>query len=88
MTKFSATMTQQGKVTIPASIRRKLGLRPGDKVVFTINEDEVTLTLGAPSLEEIFGSVKPINRPEDFAQLIQKAKAERAAKYFQEDAGG
>lgn len=29
------TITQKGQVTVPAPIRKKLGLKPGQRVVFT-----------------------------------------------------
>lgn len=33
-----ATITSKGQVTIPKKIRDKLGLKPGDKVDFELNE--------------------------------------------------
>lgn len=34
----TATITSKGQVTIPKKIRDKLGLKPGDKVDFELNE--------------------------------------------------
>ncbi|HBQ61397.1 MAG TPA: AbrB family transcriptional regulator [Balneolaceae bacterium] len=34
----TATITSKGQVTIPKKIRDKLGLKPGDKINFELNE--------------------------------------------------
>ena len=34
----TATLTSKGQVTIPKKIREKLGLKPGDKLRFELNE--------------------------------------------------
>ena len=38
-----ATLSSKGQVTIPIGIRRKLGLREGDKVVFAEQGDSIVL---------------------------------------------
>ncbi len=37
----TSTVTQKGQVTIPAAVRRKLGLRTGDRVAFVQDGDRV-----------------------------------------------
>jgi AbrB family looped-hinge helix DNA binding protein len=67
--KKAATLSSKNQVTIPADVRRVLGLRAGEAVVFDIDtaEHEATVTLRRhPSLEELAGSV-PI--PPDAAGL-------------------
>jgi antitoxin PrlF len=39
----SATVTSKGQVTIPASIRRRLGIRAGTRLVFWMEEDDVVV---------------------------------------------
>ena len=79
MQQFTATTTQRNQVTIPAEVRRRLGIKPRDKVAFTI-DDAGTVRLAAAqfSLESAFGSVRPSARPEDFEQLSRDAKDEKA----------
>lgn len=38
-----STVTQKGQATIPADVRKKLDLHPGDKVGFEITDGEVIL---------------------------------------------
>ena len=36
-------VTAKGQTTIPSEIRKKLGVQPGDSVLFLISDDEVVL---------------------------------------------
>ncbi len=80
MKQISTTMTQRGQVTIPAEVRRKFRLKPGDKVVFTVDDDHVTVEPERFSLEDVFGSIEPLQRPDDIDELVRQAKDERAAR--------
>lgn len=76
-----ATISTKGQVTIPAEIRRTLGLKPGDKVAFTLNQGEVKLEPSPSALRAGFGAVKPRRKPEDFKELrveVQKWVAQNA----------
>ncbi len=79
MKQFTAATTQRNQVTIPAEVRRLLGLKPRDKVAFTI-EDGGKVRLGAASfsLESAYGSVKPSTSPEDFDGVSRNAKDAKA----------
>jgi AbrB family looped-hinge helix DNA binding protein len=37
-------MNENGRVVIPASFRKALGINPGDEVILRLEEDEVRLT--------------------------------------------
>jgi AbrB family looped-hinge helix DNA binding protein len=75
------TLTQRGQVTVPAEVRRLLGLKPKDKVVFTIDEDHVRLTPARFTLETAFGSVPPLDQPIPVEEMVRIAKDERARRY-------
>ena len=51
----TATVTSKSMVNIPASIRKKYGIRAGDKVVFLETEQGLVL-LRVPPLNELYGS--------------------------------
>ncbi len=82
-----ATITERGQVTIPAAVRHLLHLEPRDRVVFEVDDaGAVRLTPAGFTLESAFGSVTPINRPEDFDAIIDAAKAEKVKRSAHESA--
>jgi AbrB family looped-hinge helix DNA binding protein len=69
-------MTQKGQVTIPVEVRRRLGLKPRDRVRFEIDGDEVKITASRSQLLAGYGAVRPRSRPEKWKQV--QAKVEEA----------
>ena len=51
-------VTRKGQVTIPADIRRALGIKEGDKVAFVIEGDQVKLTRKGSVVEQTAGALK------------------------------
>ena len=85
MREFTASTTQRNQVTIPAEVRRTLGLKPRDKVAFTIEDGgEVRLSIATFNLETAFGSVKASAKPEDWDMITRNAKDEKAARTVRE----
>ncbi len=80
MREFTTTITQRGQVTIPAEVRRVLGVKHRDKVAFTIEDGEVRLEAASFSLESAYGSVKPPKKPEDLHKISRTAKDAKAEK--------
>lgn len=84
-----ATITERGQVTIPAAVRRLLHLEARDRVVFEVDDTgAVRLAPAGFTLESAFGSVTPINHPEDFEALSATAKAAKAERTAREIAEG
>jgi antitoxin PrlF len=69
-----ATVTAKGQVTIPAEIRKALGLKPRDKVAFVLDQGEVRIEPSSSTIRLGFGAVRPRKRPEDFKQLRGEAQ--------------
>ena len=85
MREITKTTTQRNQVTIPIEVRRLLGLKPRDKVSFTINDEgEVRLAAVPFTLESAYRSVKPSNNPEDFEAISQNAKDAKAEETARE----
>lgn len=80
MKRIVTTMTQRGQVTVPAEVRRLLGLKRGDKLEFAIEDGEVTVARPKYTIETVYGSVPPLGRDIDIDEAIESAKAEHAAK--------
>ena len=84
MREYVTTITQRGQVTIPAEVRRLLGAKPRDKIAFRVEGDTVRLVPVEFTLEQVFGSVTPLQRPEDFDELSRRAKDEKAMQTLRE----
>lgn len=54
----SSSVTSKGQVTIPASVRRKLGIKPGDRVGFVERDDHVVIERHENRVEAAFGVLK------------------------------
>jgi AbrB family looped-hinge helix DNA binding protein len=65
------TITQKGQVTIPAEIRRELGLLPRQRVII-IKEADGAKIKPLKDFFSLFGSVKPKSRPENFKAMRKK----------------
>ncbi|CAN5520940.1 MAG: AbrB/MazE/SpoVT family DNA-binding domain-containing protein [Chloroflexia bacterium] len=81
MRKYVSTITQRGQVTLPADVRRWLGVKPTDQVEFTIEDDQVTVKPVEFTVESVFRSVKPLPEPIDIEDQIRIAKDERAEEF-------
>ena len=77
---YTASVTQRGQVTIPAEVRRQLGVEPPMKVLFIVEDGTVMIERPQYTLQTAFGSVKPLNRPEDFKELSRRARDEKAMR--------
>ncbi|MCW3489939.1 AbrB/MazE/SpoVT family DNA-binding domain-containing protein [Dethiobacter alkaliphilus] len=51
-----SSVTQKGQVTIPQVVREKLGIKYGDKVAFSFNEEgQVIIDRVSTDLDELYG---------------------------------
>ncbi len=80
MKEFTASVTERGQVTIPAVVRKALGLKHRDKVVFAIEDGTVVLKKPRFTIETAYASIKPLGSPEDWEAHIREAKEERAER--------
>lgn len=73
-------ITTKGQVTIPIEVRRLLGVKPQDKVMFQVVDGRVELRPVTMTLRSAFGAVKPRKRPENFKELRDIAIEEHIQK--------
>lgn len=78
------TITQRGQVTVPAEVRRALGVKPRDKIAFRLEDGAVRLSAVTFTLESAYGSVEPSERPEDFEVVSRAAKDIKAERTVEE----
>lgn len=67
----NATLTSKGQTTIPKEIRDELGMKPGDRMTFTLMPDAtVVLRVKNKSISELAGSLhKKGRKPVPVEQL-------------------
>ena len=53
-----STITSKGQTTVPAAIRRALGLKAGDRIVYEVHGDSVVIRT-QPKAMAVFGALKP-----------------------------
>ncbi len=83
-----ATVTSKGQVTLPVSVRRKLGLQEGSKLIFLEEGGEVRLLTGE-DLEKRFAVFERRGKeigltPQRLSALVKEAK-DRLWKEHYED---
>ncbi len=85
----STTITQKGQVTIPASIRKALGLKRGDQVQFTLKKKMAQIKPAKKfSIMSLYGSLKPrvkYKKTDDIYKIIkqeEQAWPEAAAERY------
>lgn len=76
-----ASVTERGQVTIPSEVRKTLGIKPREKVIFVLEDGHVSLKRPRFTIETAYGSVPPIHR--DVDAMIREAKEERAAELIE-----
>jgi antitoxin PrlF len=80
-----STITSKGQVTIPAEIRKRLGVDTNDKVVFQVNSQGEILLTTPPyrSLVDLKGSAGKLPYPlteKESKEIIAEERAEAAMK--------
>ena len=83
MREITASVTERGQVTIPAEVRKALGIRARDKVSFVIDDGTVVLKKPRYTIATAAGSIKPLRMPEDWEERIREAKDERADRLIE-----
>jgi antitoxin PrlF len=74
-------VTRKGQVTIPADIRRALGIKEGDKVAFVVEDNQVKLARKGSVVEQTAGALQsdiPALPPNAEREATEQAIAEEA----------
>lgn len=71
MTKVRAKVTSKGQVTIPKAIREALELEEGSEIEFHVTDEGISVQR-ARSFLDLYGSVTPRNRPEDWKRVREE----------------
>lgn len=55
---MSTKVTSKGQVTIPKRVREALGIKPGSRVDFVVEEGRVVLKAASGNVDELAGSLR------------------------------
>lgn len=80
MKRFETTMTQRGRVTLPAEVCRVLGVKPQDKVTFQIDGDEVRIVRSHFTIEGVRGSIPALKEAKSLDEIYREAGEEYAQR--------
>ncbi|HXF12121.1 MAG TPA: AbrB/MazE/SpoVT family DNA-binding domain-containing protein [Terriglobales bacterium] len=73
-----ARINGNGRVVIPAPFREALGIKPGDEVIFRLEEDELRLTTMRHRIERAQRRARKYVKPG--VSLVDELSAERRAE--------
>ena len=79
MKEIISTVTSKGQVTIPAEVRKSLGISQGDKLSFVI-DDEGRIELKVPTYPDVAslaGAAGTLDRPMNWDQVREIAREDR-----------
>jgi AbrB family looped-hinge helix DNA binding protein len=77
-----ATLTSKGRITIPASVRKRLGLRAGDRIDFVLAPDStVTMTPHRARFEDLRGILSSGKRAVTVSEMDEGIRRAVAARW-------
>jgi AbrB family looped-hinge helix DNA binding protein len=74
-----STLTPKGQVTIPAEIRRLLGVAPHDKIAFVVEDDQIRIIPTGSVVARTAGALKS-HRPPATAEELREAAEQAVAQ--------
>lgn len=89
MRQIDSTVTSKGQVTIPAEVRRHLGIREGDKLTFVVGDDGGVQVKAAryPTIASLAGAAGRLPKPLSWQKMREIAREDRLeVKYPSDDA--
>jgi AbrB family looped-hinge helix DNA binding protein len=76
MKEFVSSLSPKGQITLPAEVRKRLGLKPRDKVRIVV-DDEGTVRLAVPGyrdLASVRGAAGSLAEPRSWEEVEQIAR--------------
>lgn len=73
---IESTLTSKSQTTLPKAVRNALGVGPGDRIRYTISDDDVRILAVRP-IERLFGAIEYDGPPVSLADM-DRAIAEGA----------
>lgn len=84
MQRYYTTLTERGQVTLPAEIRRLLGVKAKDKVTFEVEDGMIRIVPSRYTVESVRGSVPALPERKALGEIFEIAQDERAREIADE----
>ena len=84
MKKYTTTVTERGQVTLPASIRQLLGIKPREKVTFEVEGNDVRLVPARFTVESVRGYVPAPAVERSLDEIYEAVGRDFVAQVFNE----
>ncbi len=81
MTTYTSRVSPKGQVTIPAELRRWLGVKPKDRVRFVEDEKGVRIEKAESVLDKYYLYAPPLDPPRTWKQIREEVHEERAERF-------
>ncbi len=82
MKRYSVKITERGQITLPAEVRRILGVAPRGRVEFVVDEGMVRVAAPAFTIQTAYGAAKPLRPIQDIEQVIREAREEHVDEFM------
>jgi AbrB family looped-hinge helix DNA binding protein len=82
MGEMLSSVSPKGQVTLPIEIRRRLGIKPKDKVAFHLEGSRVTIAPARSPLDESYQAIpalKPARSWKEIERVVSEERAREAA---------
>ncbi len=66
---LSSTLTARGQTTIPAEIRKKLALKPGDRILYLEEEGRVRIVAADKRVRDLQGLLPKPDQPVSLGEI-------------------
>jgi AbrB family looped-hinge helix DNA binding protein len=87
MKEIVSTITSKGQITVPAEVRRRLGLTAGDKMAFVMEDDGTVRVrpLAYPTIASLRGAAGRLARPLSWNEMREIAREDYLATEYPAD---
>jgi AbrB family looped-hinge helix DNA binding protein len=87
MKELLSVITRKGQVTVPAEVRRAMGLKQGDKVAFRLEDGVARIAPASSPVDESFQVAPPLSPPRTLREIDEIVQEEIAQNAAQEGLG-
>lgn len=77
---YTVNISAKGQITLPAAIRKRLGVKANDKIALIFRGDEIILKPLKGTIKDLRGALKPQTKPEAFERIRKQVKDAIAQK--------